>query len=96
MARYFSEQTLLEMRDKDMNYVYDLTDLEQYLAGVPTADVVPKSEVERFFEEIDKLVADLQLDRYLAKRGFDGILMDERSVAQRLAELKKKYTGEEQ
>lgn len=39
MERYFSEQTLLDMRDKDMNHVYDLTDLEEYLAGVPTADV---------------------------------------------------------
>jgi hypothetical protein len=40
MPRYFSEQTLLDMRDKDMNHVYDLTDLEEYLAGVPTANVV--------------------------------------------------------
>ena len=47
MTRYFSEQTLLDMRDKDMNCVYDLVDLEQYLAGVPTTDVVPKSEVDK-------------------------------------------------
>lgn len=39
MAKYFSEHILLDMRDKDMNYVYDLTDLEEYLAGIPTADV---------------------------------------------------------
>lgn len=39
MAKYFSEHILLDMRDKDMNYVYDLTDLEEYLAGIPTTDV---------------------------------------------------------
>lgn len=39
MAKYFSEHILLDMRDKDMNYVYDLTDLEEYLAGIPTTDL---------------------------------------------------------
>lgn len=83
MARYFSEQTLLDMRDKDMNYVYDLTDLEQYLAGVPTADVVLKSEVAKIFEELEQIPRDQPsyvLYVFLTKK---------------IAELKKKYTGGE-
>lgn len=31
----------LRMRDEDLNWVYDLTDLEEFLAGVPTLDVEP-------------------------------------------------------
>ena len=60
MARYFSEQTLLDMRDKDMNCVYDLVDLEQYLAGVPAADVAPKSEVEKQKLEIWRLEGEIE------------------------------------
>ena len=37
-------------------------DLLDLICDAPTADVVPKSEVDKIFEEIDKLVADLQLD----------------------------------
>lgn len=51
MARYYSKQTLLDMKDKDMNCVYDLTDLEEYFAGVPAADVVPRAEVEKWYHE---------------------------------------------
>lgn len=68
MTRYFSEQTLLDMRDKDMNYVYDLTDLEEYLAGVPTADVAPRAEVEELQECIYDLYAMLEKIIDSAKR----------------------------
>ena len=40
MSRYIDVDLTLELKDKDMNWVYDLTDLEDFLAGVPTADVV--------------------------------------------------------
>ena len=45
MARYYSEQTLLDMRREGMYAGYDLYDLEEFLTCVPTADVAPKSEV---------------------------------------------------
>ena len=31
----------LRLKDEDLNWVYDLTDLEEFLAGVPTLDVEP-------------------------------------------------------
>ena len=40
MARYIDADLALELKDKNMNYVYDLYDLEDFLAGVPAADVV--------------------------------------------------------
>lgn len=58
MARYFSEQTLLDMRYEDMNEVYDLYDLEEYLTQIPTADVAPKSEVENYKELFNQLLDD--------------------------------------
>ena len=91
MARYFSEQTLLDMRDKDMNYVYDLVDLEQYLAGVPTADVAPKSEVAR--EIIDEFMSAMRVKHKENRPKYGGalalLLPDIEQIA---AELKKKYT----
>ena len=39
MARYINAELAIQLKDKDMNYVYDLYDLEDFLAGVPTADV---------------------------------------------------------
>ena len=46
------------------------------------------------FADIDKIIADLQLDMHLAKRGFAGIISNEKSIEQRLTELKKKYESE--
>lgn len=36
--RLIDADMALELKDKDMNWVYDLTDLDQFLAGVPTAE----------------------------------------------------------
>ena len=85
MAQYFSKQTLLDMRDKDMNGIYDLTDLEEYLAGIPTADVAPRAEVARqIILEIDELICCHANGDIDDKRLY--ILFDE---------LKKKYTEEQ-
>lgn len=39
--RLIDADMALELKDKDMNWVYDLTDLDQFLAGIPTADAEP-------------------------------------------------------
>lgn len=84
MARYFSEQTLLDMKYKDMNCVYDLSDLEEYLAGVPTADVVPRAEIAEIFAKIDECITRYRKDQWYT-------LADMRRDIQRLKTI---YTEE--
>ena len=57
----------------------------QMIEDEPTADVVPKSEVEKIFEEIEKLVVSRKL-----KSGLFGDLLESD-----IAELKNKYTESE-
>ena len=40
MARYIDAELAVKQKSEGLNAVYDLTDLEDYLAGIPTADVV--------------------------------------------------------
>ena len=47
MEAYYSKKDLINAKNNDTNYIYDLTDLEEFLEYVPTADVVPRDEVER-------------------------------------------------
>ena len=51
-------------------------------------------KVSEIFEEIDKIIADIQADKYLRKLGVDFIFKDEKTTEQKLAELKKKYESE--
>ncbi len=46
METYYSKKELIKAKNDDTNYIYDLTDLEEFLEYVPTADVVPRDEVE--------------------------------------------------
>ena len=55
MARHYSEQTLLDMRREGTYMGYDLYDLEEFLAGVPAADVVPKSEYDEVLSNWQKI-----------------------------------------
>ena len=41
MGRLIDVDVALDLKNKDMNWVYDLEDLEEYLAGVPTVDAEP-------------------------------------------------------
>lgn len=92
MARYFNEQTLLDMRDKDMNYVYDIADLDQYLAGVPADDVAPKSEVAM---EIIAEIAPHCTGKVCHNLDFTmGYLTAMNKVLAELAKIKQKYTEE--
>ena len=51
--RLIDADMALELKDKDMNLVYDLTDLDQFLAGVPTAEaeLVRHGKWEECFED---------------------------------------------
>lgn len=48
METYYSKKDLIKAKNDDTNYVYDLTDLKEFLKHVPTADVVPREEAERW------------------------------------------------
>ena len=53
MARYIDADDAIRLSKEDkLAWVYDLTDLEEFLAGVPTADVVPKSEAEKWYNAL--------------------------------------------
>ena len=56
METYYSKKDLIKAKNDDTNYVYDLTDLEEFLKYVPTADVVLRDEVAKIFEEIDRFI----------------------------------------
>ncbi len=83
MARYIDADLLLERIypyngvDKS-KYTINAKAVHEAIRQAPTADVVPKSEVARIFEEIEKLHLHITNE-------FD---------LRRYEELKKKYTGE--
>lgn len=103
MARYFSEQTLLDL-SKDMNNVYDLTDLAEFLADVPTSDVVPKRDYDilkslishKEEEAYNKGYADAAREIFeeIRKRAYSerGFFVVNSDIDDFIAELKKKYT----
>lgn len=48
MPRYIDADEAIRLSKEDeLAWVYDLTDLEEFLAGVPSVDVAPKSEVDK-------------------------------------------------
>ena len=46
MARYIDAELALELNEGEL-WIWDVPDLKNFLAEIPTADVVPKSEIER-------------------------------------------------
>jgi hypothetical protein len=88
MARYIDADELLNKLPDDLPYK---ASVKRVLIQAPTADVVPKSEVEKIVEEIDKIFNDYKL----SERGLRLIQHREQSIDQRYAELKKKYTENE-
>ena len=70
-------------------------------SGCPyyTADVVPKSEVEKIFEEIEKIIDEKYNHYVFGDNDLDSIEQDaiinfSDDLSDCFAELKKKYTGE--
>jgi hypothetical protein len=82
MARYIDADAFLEKMKKTNRYFDVKFDIENF----PTVDVVPKSEVDKIFEEIETLLSlnHLQGDIFIGKY-FDCDLAND------IAELKKKY-----
>lgn len=64
---------------------FDAMDIVDAMESIPTADVVPREMIKQIFEEIDEFVY-----RYMNDVNYSGgdIIYD-------LAELKKKYLGEQ-
>ena len=81
METYYSKKDLINAKNDDTNYIYDLTDLEEFLEYVPTADVVPRDEVERYKllcedlqeENLDLLNVLHNESEYVAKQIFEEI-----------------------
>lgn len=82
MARYIDVDLAIELHKGEL-WAWDVCDLGEFLAEVPTADVVPRAEVAReIFEEIEEAVA--------YRRCGNGLLDD--WLEDDISELKKKYT----
>ena len=81
MARYIDADELLKNLPDDLPYK---ASVKRVLIQAPPADVVPKSEVEKIFEEIEKIV-----DTYGDEYGTMLTLEEEE-----FTELKKKYEVE--
>lgn len=66
------------------------------LFSAPTADVVPRAEVAReIFEEIDKIIVSDEIDSDLKYDEYYGACVAIVRVDEKVAELKKKYIGED-
>ena len=81
MARYINVNELLNNLPDDLPYK---ASVKRVLIQAPTADVVPKSEVERIFKNIDG-ITDL----------FAKGIISELEMYDMIANLKKKYTESE-
>lgn len=69
--------------DEDGDILVSVRDVRKAIDQTPAADVVPKSEVDKIFEELEQIPKDQPsyvLYVFLTKK---------------IAELKKKYTGEQ-
>lgn len=95
MARYIDADKLIEKYENAMaedwnkktsplswSDAYDcvIADIDE----MPTADVVPKSEIAKIFEEIERHSEDVGFSSFMERREFTAWI----------AELKKKYTEE--
>ena len=94
MARYIDADALIEFINKGLNrpdiieaFGYDAIEILAEIEYTPPADVVPKSEVEKIFEEIQKIFVHRILHN--ESQYFEGVLDN---ITKDLDELKKKYT----
>lgn len=99
MARYIDAELALELHDGEL-WAWDVPDLKEFLAEVPTADVVPKSEVEKIFEEIERFL--YMHFRFCKEESgnddtkyLEGRLELNTQMQDLIAELKKKYPEEQ-
>lgn len=84
MAQYVDIDELLRKLPDDLPYK---ASVKRVLMQAPAADVVPKSEVENIFEEIEFDIRQLDFDREETRAiAIEGII----------ANAKKKHTGDDQ
>lgn len=97
MAKFDCREYARQMREncaKDQNgNIICSAELWEQIASIieSSADVVPKSAVEKIFEEIDKIVHGYRVDKLLAELGVHIVKRGESTLEQRIAELKNKY-----
>lgn len=94
MARYIDVDLAIKLHEGEL-WAWDVCDLKEFLAEVPTADVVPKSEVERLYYNLQAVLEErAEPKKELAMEIFEEIericvgMQDYTDYA----ELKKKYT----
>ena len=94
MARYIDADALIECILKlkvvtgdmyGMGIARGIERAETAIQMQPTADVVPKSEIAKIFEEIERHSEDVGFSSFMERREFTDWI----------AKLKKKYTEEE-
>ena len=84
MARYYEEKSLIEFVKKYTPHINGETTLQcvdRAIRNAPTADVVPKTEVAKIFENIEIILL-----------GWCNSCYPLDVALQQIAELKKKYT----
>lgn len=68
----------------------------QEIKEIPTADVVPKSEVEKIFEEIETIIDNNTYKSYLPNSSLWSKEYKIKQIIAEIVELKKKYIGEKE
>ncbi len=101
MARYIDADKFIDFLKKEKETAiaigdgiraYETQGKIKLVNSQPTADVVPKSEVEKIFEEIEEILID---NSYQIPEEFYEFY-DKQGTKKALAELEKKYTEKKQ
>lgn len=98
MAEYIDREALLELINEDCKYKHPTNEYTRgcndvcewairTIENIPTADVVPKSEVENIFAEIETCMKDFEDDD-------DGYLLKKCEFEFFMREIKEKYAGQ--
>ena len=108
MARYYEEAALIEFVKKytpTINGKTTMNCVERAIREAPTADVVPRAELENAKQEADRLAVELEAEKALREVRIERIFEEIEELItkpngmwlwqwdlNKLAELKKKYT----
>lgn len=103
MPRYIDAEALTDhMLERYNELCEECGDYDHYTTGygdaidvienAPTADVVPKSEVDKIFAEIEKIIENNRYKSYLANSQLWGWSYRIVEIIKGIDELKKKYT----
>ena len=104
MPRYIDADTLAkQMQERCDRLRSEYGDYDHYTSGYddaldevedfPSADVVPRSDVAKIFDEFTKMLVNNHIVGYKSHNG-EWVYHFKNDLLLELAELKKKYTGE--